>query len=58
MKLELVESNRSLVVTSPFYSLIKIDVHFPHICICLCFYFSCNGFLNDIFFSNIIDLSD
>ena len=29
MKLELVTSNRSLVVTSPFYSLINIVVHFP-----------------------------
>ena len=29
MKLKLVEKNQSLVVTSPFYSLIKIVVHFP-----------------------------
>ena len=29
MKLELVETNQSLVVTSPFHSLIMIDVHFP-----------------------------
>ena len=29
MKLELVTSNRSLAVTSPFYSLINIVVNFP-----------------------------
>ena len=31
---------------------------FSHICICLCFYFSCNGILNDIYVSCLIDLSD
>ena len=31
---------------------------FSHICICLCSYFSCNGFLNDIYVSHLIDLSD
>ena len=52
MILELVTSNLSLVVTSPFYSLIKVVVHFPiyvsvygsishamdslYICVCVC----------------------